>query len=72
MLRRVAVGRIEISEESVTFIIRARIGELGTTLAVISYRRTLLRNIMREYSCHSVNGGANFLRNVGSYKSHTA
>jgi hypothetical protein len=37
MLYRVALVRINISEESVTSIIRVtRIGELGTTLAVTS------------------------------------
>jgi hypothetical protein len=45
-----------------------RIGELGTALAVISNRRTL-----RRYTkCHLDEGGAKFLRNVGSYKSHMA
>jgi hypothetical protein len=45
MLRRVALVRIDISEELSASIIRVtRIGELGTTLAVTSNRRTLLRN----------------------------
>jgi hypothetical protein len=40
MLRRVAVVRTDVSEElSVSFIRVIRIGELGTTLAVISNRR---------------------------------
>jgi hypothetical protein len=44
MLRRVALVRINISEELSTSIIRARrIGELGTTLALTSYQRTLQR-----------------------------
>jgi DNA-binding TFAR19-related protein (PDSD5 family) len=39
MLRRVALVRTEISEElSATFIRMARIGELGTTLALTSNR----------------------------------
>jgi hypothetical protein len=43
MLRRVAHVRTEISEElSASFIKVARIGELGTPLAVTSNRRTLL------------------------------
>jgi hypothetical protein len=43
---------------------------IGTTLAVTSNRRTLRRNFTD--SCHPDEGGAKFLRNVGSYKSHTA
>jgi hypothetical protein len=43
MLRRVSLVRTDVSEElSASFIRVARIGELGTTLAVISNRRTLL------------------------------
>jgi hypothetical protein len=42
MIRRVALVRTGISEElSVTFVRVTRIGELGTTLAVTSNRRTL-------------------------------
>jgi hypothetical protein len=66
MLRRVAIVRTDVSEElSASFIRVARIGELGTTLAVTSNQRT-------TDSCHPDEGGARFLRNVGSYKSHTA
>jgi hypothetical protein len=62
MLRRVALVRIDVSEElGASFIRVARIGELGTTLAVTSNRRTLLRNTKT----------AKFLQNVDSYKSHT-
>jgi hypothetical protein len=43
MLRRVALARTDVSEElSASFIRVGRIGELGTTLAVTSNRRTLL------------------------------
>jgi hypothetical protein len=43
MLRRVALGRTDVSEElSSSFIRVTRIGELGTTLAVTSNRRTLV------------------------------
>jgi hypothetical protein len=57
MLRHVALVRTYVSEELSTSIIRVtRIGELETMLAVTSNRRTLRINI----------------RNVGSYKSHTA
>jgi hypothetical protein len=42
MLRRVALVRIDVSEElSASFIRVTRIGELGTTLAVTSNRGTL-------------------------------
>jgi hypothetical protein len=65
MLRRVALIRTDVSEElSSSFIRVAIIGELGTTLAVASNRRT--------DSCHPDEEGAQFPRNVGSYKSHTA
>jgi hypothetical protein len=44
MLRRVALVRTDVSEESsATFIRVTRIGELGTTLAVTNKRRTLRR-----------------------------
>jgi hypothetical protein len=58
--------RADVSEVLSASVIRVtKIGELGTTLALASNRRTLRRNTSDE-------GGANFLRNVGSYKSHTA
>jgi hypothetical protein len=69
MLRRVALVRTDVSEElSASFIRVTRIGELGTPLALTSNRRTRRRNT----SCHPDEGGAKFLRNVSSYKSHTA
>jgi hypothetical protein len=43
MLRRVAPVRTGVSEELSASIRVTRIGELGTTLAVTSYRRTLRR-----------------------------
>jgi hypothetical protein len=43
MLRRVALVRTDVSEEPSAYFIRVtRIGELGTTLAATSNRRTLL------------------------------
>jgi hypothetical protein len=70
-LRPVALVRTDVSEElSATFIRVTRIGELVTTLAVTSNRRTLRRNT--KSPCHPDEGGADFPRNVGSYKSHTA
>jgi hypothetical protein len=85
MLRRVALVRTDVSEElSASFIRVTRIGELGT-LAVTSNRRTLRRNtssVHRLLVTASVvpsssivtpdEGGAKFLRNVGSHKSHAA
>jgi demethoxyubiquinone hydroxylase (CLK1/Coq7/Cat5 family) len=44
MLRRAALVRTDVSEDlSASFIRVTRIGELGTTLAITSNRRTLLR-----------------------------
>jgi hypothetical protein len=44
MLRRVALVRTDVSRElSASFIRVTRLGELGTTLAVTSNRRTLRR-----------------------------
>jgi hypothetical protein len=58
--RRVGLIVTDVSKElSASFIRVTRIGEVGTTLAVTSNRRTLRRN-------------TKFLRNVCSYKSHTA
>jgi hypothetical protein len=82
MLRHVALVRTDVSEElSASFIRVTRIGELETTLAVTSNQRTLQRNSLRRLlvrasvlsssdSFHPDEGGAKFLRNVGSYKSH--
>jgi hypothetical protein len=73
MLRRIALVRTDVSEELSASIIRVtRIGEQGTTLAVTSNRRTLRRNTEFIDYCHPDDGSAKFLRNVGSYKSHTA
>jgi hypothetical protein len=69
MLRRVALVRTDVSEKLGAYFIRVtRIDELGTTLVVTSSRRTL----RRITTCHLDEGGAKFLRNVGSYNSHTA
>jgi hypothetical protein len=71
MLRRVALVITDFSEEpSSSYIKVTRIGELGTTLAATSNRHTLRRNTTD--SCHPDEGGARFLPNVGSYKSHPA
>jgi hypothetical protein len=76
ILRRVALVRTDVSEElSTSFIRVTRIGDLGTTLAVTSNRRTLRRNLVFLRSVRLVTldeGGARFLRNVGSYKSRAA
>jgi hypothetical protein len=56
--RRVALVRTDVSEELSASIIRlTRIGELGTTLAVTSNRRTLRRNTYAEWcllGCYTV------------------
>jgi hypothetical protein len=53
MLRPVALVRTDVSEEfSASFIRVTRIGELGTTLAVTSNRRTLRRNT-KSYKLHT-------------------
>jgi hypothetical protein len=55
MLRRVALARTDVSEElSASFIRMTKIGELETTLAVTSNRRTLQRNISSHISEESV------------------
>jgi hypothetical protein len=52
MLHRVALVRSDVSEDGISSIIRAtRIGELGTTLAVTSNRRTLRRNTSKLTQC---------------------
>jgi hypothetical protein len=81
MLCRVGLVRTDVSEKRNASIRMTRIGELGTTLAVTSNRRTLRRNckfanvvpsspilvtLMKEALRSS-----KFLRNVGSYKSDT-
>jgi hypothetical protein len=44
MSRRVALVRTDVSEEPSASIRVTRVGELGTTLAAASNRRTLRRN----------------------------
>jgi hypothetical protein len=78
MLRRVALVSTDGSVElSASFFTVTRIGELGTTIAVNSNRRTLRRNTKSwcsklADSFQPNDGGDTFLRNVGSYNSHTA
>jgi hypothetical protein len=62
MLRCVALVRIDVSEElSASFIRVTRIGELGTTLAVTSNRRTLRRNTRATH--HNIPEDAILLEN---------
>jgi hypothetical protein len=49
MLRRVALVRADVSEELSLSIIVTRVGEVRTTLAVTSNRRTLQRNTMSVF-----------------------
>jgi hypothetical protein len=65
MLHRVALVRTDVSEELSTYLIRVtRIGELGTTLAVTSNRRTLRRiqDNKAEVNC-SINQYISFITN---------
>jgi hypothetical protein len=72
LLRRVALVRTEVSEQPGASIIRVTgISELGTTQASTSNRLTL-RILCSVRRLKVDEGGARFLRNVGSYKSHTA
>jgi hypothetical protein len=69
MLRRVALVRTDVSGELRTSFIRVtRIGELEM-LAVTS--NSLCCSEFTD-SCQPDEGGVKVLRNVGSYKSHTA
>jgi hypothetical protein len=78
MLRRVALVRTNVSEELSASFIRVTIGELGTALAVTSNRHAVRRLLVTASAVPSspivvtLMGGAKFLRNVGSYKSHMA
>jgi hypothetical protein len=66
MLRHVALVRTVVSKElSTSFIRVTRIGELGTTLAVTSNRRTT-GNVPNSPILVTL------LRNVGSYMSYMA
>jgi hypothetical protein len=69
MLHRVALVRTDVSEELTEYIIRVTgIDELGTLAVTINRRNCSCFT----YSCRPDDGGAKFLRHVGSYKSHTA
>jgi hypothetical protein len=78
LLRHVALVRTDVSEEpGASFISVTKIGEPGTTQAATSNRLTLVASCSLCCSwfadfCHPDEGGARFLRNVGSYKSHIA
>jgi hypothetical protein len=65
MLRRVALVRTDVSEEpSVSFIRVTRIGELRTTLAATSNRRTFLRSVRRLLVAVSVVPSSQILVNL--------
>jgi hypothetical protein len=80
-LGRMALVRTDDSEElSASFIEVTRMGKLGTLVVTSklvlhrSVRRLLVTAIVVRslpISCHPDERGAKFLRNVGSYKSHT-
>jgi hypothetical protein len=64
MLRRVDLVRTDVSEElSVSFIRVRRIGEVGTTLAVTSNRRTLQRNT-KYFKYYQVTSKRRFLQEL--------
>jgi hypothetical protein len=66
MLRGVALGRADVSEElTASFVRVTRIGEVGTTLALTSNRRTLRRNT-NPYSNFSI-GIYSHRESVASY-----
>jgi hypothetical protein len=70
ILHRVALVRTDVSEEpSASFIRVTRIDGLGTRTSVASCR---LCCSYFTYSCHPDEGDARILRNVCSYKNHTA
>jgi hypothetical protein len=68
MLCRVALVRTDVSEElSASFIRVTRLGELGTTLAVTSNRRTLRRNTKSPYTLlHRATRQSSWLRHYGT------
>jgi hypothetical protein len=79
VLHRVALVRTDVSEEISASIIRVkRVSELETPSALTSNRPTLrgilvTANVVSSTSTLVTDdGGATSLRNVGSYKSHTA
>jgi hypothetical protein len=60
MLRRVALVRTDVSEEpGASFIRVTKIGELGTTQAATSNRRTLRRRLKTEH--HSCTLGGKYI-----------
>jgi hypothetical protein len=79
-LRHVVLVRTDVSEDLSYSIIRVtRMGELGTltiTLTSVFLRSALRLLVTATFLVHRFfspdDGGAKFLRNVGSYKSHTA
>jgi hypothetical protein len=75
LLRRVALVRTDVSEELASIIMVRRIGELKK-FGIPSQRTSVAScSLCCSYFtdfCHPDEGGLRFLRNVGSYKSHTA
>jgi hypothetical protein len=67
MVSSAALVRTDVSEERHASLRVTGICGLETTLAVTRNRRTLRRKF-----CHPDDDGAEFLRNVGPHKSHTA
>jgi hypothetical protein len=73
MLRRVTLVKTDVSEIPSASIIRVtRIGELTISSQPASVASYDKRCSQFTDSCHPDEGGAKFLQNVSSYKSHTA
>jgi hypothetical protein len=73
MLRSVALVRTDVSEElSASFIRMTRIGELETTLAVGSNRRTLRRNTTRRNISEDIILHSHRRENLKSYKEESS
>jgi hypothetical protein len=70
MLRRVPLVRTDVSEDLSASFIRVTIGELGTTLA--GWLLVTASVVPSSLICHPYEGDVKFLRNVSSYRSHTA
>jgi hypothetical protein len=66
MLRRVALVKTDVSEKTSTSVVKVtRTGELGTTLAVTSNRRTLRRNtVFGERKISKLTKITTFLRSM--------